>query len=246
MARKKNTKLKAALDMKHRCSSNTCKILNPSLTELLGYEELVKRITKVDKSYFAAMGNFDFKRLEKYPSFFDWCELHNVFQLVNREFIHALAGTIERINPEVIVEVGAGHGLLSKHLSEALGREVIATDDNSWDYEIPSNTVKLDCKDALKTYNPDLVIAAWIPYGKYWTGFFRKHPSVKGYILIGEGWGGGATGSIKDFYKNGWERTQLDEVEAYSICRTDHYFFGHTVRHSHIVYFKRPEEGLIR
>ncbi len=55
MVRKKNTKLKTALDMKHRCSSNTCKLLNPSLTELLGYEELIKRITKIDKSHFAVM-----------------------------------------------------------------------------------------------------------------------------------------------------------------------------------------------
>ncbi len=240
MARKKN----AALDMKHSCSSNTCKILNPALTGLLGYEELIKRITKIDKSYFAAMKNFNLKRLEKYPGFFAWCELHNVFLLVNKEFIKALASAIEEINPEVIVEVGAGHGLLSRHLSKALGREVIATDDNSWDSEIPSNTVKMDYKDALKTYNPDLVIASWIPYGRYWTGFFRRHPSVKGYILIGES-SGGASGSIKDFYKNGWERTQLDEVEAYSICRTDQYFFGHTVRHSHIVYFKKPDGSMI-
>lgn len=50
--------------MNHSCSSNTCKILNPALTGLLGYEELIKRITKIDKSYFVAIENFDIKRLK--------------------------------------------------------------------------------------------------------------------------------------------------------------------------------------
>jgi len=181
-----------------------------------------------------------------------WCDQHSVYQLPNIEFVQELATAIGNISPKVILEVGAGRGTISRHVSKNINRKIILTDDYSW-WDNINNKEKIECpdvikvnyKDAIDTYKPDLIIASWIPYGAYWTEYFRKCPSVKGYILIGEG-RGGCTGSDKD-WDTDWTEKYLDNVEKYGICKTDHGFSVkdnvfrtfHT-RHTRVTYFERP------
>lgn len=222
---------------------DTFELLDASLTSLLDYRDLVDRIQKADNAFLDRVRRFDITNLgQKDLGFFMWCDTRNVFQLMNREFIDALADEIKKIDPEVIVEVGAGRGLMGKYLSEALDREIILTDDYSyWANErLPYYVKRMDYKTAIQTYNPDLVIASWIPHGEFWTGFFRDHPSVQGYILIGE-WPGACTGSEQDL-RTDWEVNRLRNVEHYSILRSDVFgLLNRPISHAYAGYFKRPQ-----
>ncbi len=208
----------------HDCNNITCQLLNPSIEQLLEYEDLKKRVVEADEIF------FDVLKLDKFKSFpiglFGWSHAHHIFQLLNVEFIRELAKYIKEIDPKIILEVGAGNGLLGKYLTKELGKEIIMTDDYSW---WGRDGIKLQNKDVIKMnyevainrYKPDFIIASWIPYKRWWTNDFRKCESVMGYILIGEG-PGGCTGSDMD-WKTNWKMRELEEVENFSICRTDYF-----------------------
>lgn len=229
----------------HDCNNVTCQLLNPSMERLLDYEDLNNRVAKAEEIFFDGL-----KYISQNKSFplglFGWTSTHHVFQLLNIEFIRELAKEIKEISPEIILEVGAGEGLLGKYLSKELGKEVILTDDHSWwereDIKIENkDVIIMDYKTAMKIYNPDVIIASWIPYKRWWTKEFRGCKSVKGYILIGEG-PGGCTGSDMD-WKTSWIKHDLDNVEKYAICRTDHGFNGigfSRIRHTNVSLFERP------
>ena len=231
--------------LEHDCNNVTCQLLNPSLERLLDYEDLNKRVAKAEEIFFD-----DFKHISQNKSFplglFGWTSAHHVFQLLNIGFIRELVKEIKDMNPEIILEVGAGEGLLGKQLSKELGKDIILTDDHSWwekEYIKIDNkdVIRMDYKNAIEVYNPDLIIASWIPYKRWWTKEFRKCDSVRGYILIGEG-PGGCTGSDMD-WKTSWIRHDLDNVEKYAICRTDHGFNGtgfSKIRHTNVSLFERP------
>lgn len=225
-----------------KMTHNTFELLDPSLTTLLSYQELVDRIGRVERAFYERMRLLDYSEFGKNNiGFFAWCDIRNVFQVMSCEFIDALADEIRNIDPEVIVEVGAGRGSMGKYLSEALNREIILTDDHTyWTTEkLPESIKIMDYRKAIQTYNPDLVIASWIPHGSFWTGFFRDHPSVKGYILMGES-PGTCTGSELDL-KTDWEIIRLRKVEQYSILRTDMFgVLNRPITHAYIGYFKRP------
>lgn len=227
----------------HDCNNLTCQLLNPSMERLLNYEDLNKRVTKTEEIFFD-----DLKYISQSKSFplglFGWTSAHHIFQLLNVEFIRELAKEIKEINPETILEVGAGEGLLGTYLSKELGKEIILTDDYSWwekeDIKIENKDVlRMDYDAAIKKYNPDFIIASWIPYKRWWTKEFRDCESVKGYILIGEG-PGGCTGSDMD-WKTSWVKHDLENVEKYAICRTDHGSNGISrIRHTNVSLFERP------
>lgn len=229
----------------HDCNNVTCQLLNPSMERLLDYEDLNKRVAKAEDIFFDGL-----KYISQNKSFplglFGWTSAHHVFQLLNIEFIRELAKEIKEISPEIILEVGAGEGLLGKYLSKELGKEIILTDDHSWwereDIKIENkDVIIMDYKTAMKIYNPDVIIASWIPYKRWWTKEFRGCKSVKGYILIGEG-PGGCTGSDMD-WKTSWIKHDLYNVEKYAICRTDHGFNGigfSMIRHTNVSLFERP------
>ena len=131
---------------------------------------------------------------------------HPVYEFLNSEHLTALSdyfalrssdlgATSEK--PLIILEVGAGNGRLSHFLREKLGEdekglvEVIATDANvSKDtnpYGIspvfPVEHITTD--EALRQFNPDIVICSWMPYRADWTPVFRATKSVKEYVLLG-------------------------------------------------------------
>jgi hypothetical protein len=120
-----------------------------------------------------------------------------------------------RTIPLIVLEVGAGNGRLSHFLSTALteGRsvkDIRATGSPSFRHDDPeSENIVIICtdsgdrgldvecgmrfpvekirhEDALSKYKPDIVIVSWMELGCDWTESFRRCPSVKEYILIGE------------------------------------------------------------
>ena len=89
----------------------------------------------------------------------------------------------------VVLECGAGNGVLSHHLAQRLEglATVIATDDFS--SEIAALTTKvlpLTCKQALEQFSPAVVLCSWMPSGVDFTGDMRKCPAVRHILLLGE------------------------------------------------------------
>lgn len=227
----------------HDCNNETCQLLNPCLEKLFRYKDLNDRVTKVEEKFFDDLQSHKLDSLSL--GLFGWTNCHHVFQLLDIEFIRELVNKIKEIDPDTILEVGAGEGLLGEYISKGLRKEVIMTDDYSWwereNLKITNeNIIRMDYKKAIDTYKPELIIASWIPYEKWWTKDFRECGSVKGYILIGEG-PGGCTGSDRD-WKTRWIKHRYNDIERFGICRTDHGLFYRDVmiRHTNVTYFERP------
>lgn len=159
------------------------------------------------------------------------------YEVLTSEFITALSdylaeranqygGTTE--NPLTILEVGAGDGRLSHFLKTHLDSrtpgifQVVATDNGS-DQNIQRHfpVEMIAYSEAVKTYQPSVVISSWMPLGRNWTGDLVVAPSVRETILIGhedvcgtpEAWGYGLE------QRGGHERFELEEIEKYQIGR---------------------------
>ena len=236
------------MNVKHDCNNDICRLLNPCLTDLLAYEELKNRVTKVGKLFHDNIREFI---KMSYPlDLWGWASQHMMFQLPNLEFVQELAKVIKEINPETTLEIAAGRGIISRHISKIIDKDIILTDDYSWwrkekvDEKIEyADVIKMDYKEAIKKFQPDLIIASWIPYNKFWTKDFRRYSCVKGYILIGE-YPGGCTGHEND-WNTVWTRRNLEAVEKYGICRTDISFSSdsYALYHTNVTYFERPSKG---
>ncbi|MFH1631645.1 MAG: hypothetical protein ABIA47_01285 [bacterium] len=130
-------------------------------------------------------------------------EVRNVHEILTREYIEALASHIaDRIIeikdnvvlPVRILEVGGGDGRLTHHLQVAV-QERLGNDTNAvfiaTDLEVPHDgqehwSEEMSYEDALKQFNPHVVISSWMPPSQDWTADFRKTKSVQEYIMLGE------------------------------------------------------------
>ncbi|MDB5264947.1 MAG: uncharacterized protein JWN64_518 [Parcubacteria group bacterium] len=131
----------------------------------------------------------------------DFAVNNHIFEVFTQEYIEKFSGYLkERIanlssgdEPITILEVGAGNGKLSHLLKDSMkdlvasGKvKLVATDSGDWEIDSPwENVEKLEVKDALKKYHPNIVISSWMPHGEDWTKDFREEKSVKEYVLIG-------------------------------------------------------------
>ncbi len=236
----------------HNCDNDICKLLNPCNDELLSYQEVMDRVIKSENSFYDLLENMrNSKKLNLSApfGFLDWSGIHMVYQLPNKEFIYELAKKIKELDPKIIIEVGAGRGIISRHISKILNKKIILTDSYDW-WEYKNTEKEFLCQDVLKRnyidaieeFKPDLIIVSWIPYSECWTKDFRKYPFVKGYILIGEN-RGGATGCDEDWNQD-WQFQHIEDAEKYGVCKTDHIFSRkHStcfIKHTSIVYFERP------
>lgn len=190
-----------------------------------------------------------------YEKWFKFCfnKEKPVFELINREFIEALGDYLIKRAKElsdnshdetiVILEVGAGSGRLTHFLKEniekkATGTKIkfIATD--SGDLGIKSiypveDQVKY--QDAIKKYDPKIILVSWMPFEEDWTKDFRDSKSVEEYILIGEANGGCCgdkwkTWGCQSYFDNdkkspyeeeGFAKNKLDDISRHQICRAD-------------------------
>jgi hypothetical protein len=173
---------------------------------------------------------------------------HSIFQFYSQEYIAALANDIKKLKPKTIIEVGAGDGRLSFFLNKywsvkGIPLKSTPTDDYSWGMHIesdsrhivyPKEVEKLNFKEALKKYNPDVVIICWEELHAKYTQEILKFPSVRYVVWIGEG-EGGCTGDPSTFALP-YERLK----NPFGLCRTD-FMLGDDHRllyHSGVYLFK--------
>ena len=106
-----------------------------------------------------------------------------IYCFYSRELIGALAGMIASRN---CLEIGAGDGTLARFLKDS-GVRITATDNHSWNKAVAysAEVVKLDAREALSTYTPEVVICSWPPSQNDFERQVFNTPSVQLYIVIG-------------------------------------------------------------
>jgi hypothetical protein len=106
-----------------------------------------------------------------------------IYCFYSRELIGKLADMIAARN---CLEIGAGDGTLTRFLTDR-GVPVTATDNHGWTQAVkyPAWVVKLDAREALATYNPEVVICSWPPAQNDFERDVFNTPSVQLYIVIG-------------------------------------------------------------
>jgi hypothetical protein len=84
------------------------------------------------------------------------------------------------------LEIGAGDGTLTRFLRNQ-GVQLIATDNCGWNniIDYPEYVLKLDAREALATYAPEVVICSWPPSQNDFERYVFNTPSVQLYIVIG-------------------------------------------------------------
>lgn len=83
------------------------------------------------------------------------------------------------------LEIAAGDGTLSRFLKQR-GVPVTASDDYSWQHTVsyPEWVVKMDAREALRQYSPEVVICSWPPAGNAFERQIFRTRTVQLYILI--------------------------------------------------------------
>ncbi len=106
-----------------------------------------------------------------------------IYCFYSGRLIKELAGLIGN---RPCLEIGAGDGTLSRLFIEA-GIQITATDDYSWSHMIsyPELVERIDARDALKKYRPQVVISSWPPPNNNFEGHVFTADSVRLYIVIG-------------------------------------------------------------
>lgn len=174
---------------------------------------------------------------------------HQVFEFLNVEYLDALADYFvvraselgaSREKPLTILELGAGNGRLSHFLRQKLKKKatgeikIIASDSGDWKIKSDFPVEHLRHDEALKEYDPDMVIFSWMPYQKDFTRDIRNMPNVKEYLLIGEA-NGGACGdewetwginsndetAVPPYAADGFTKENLYDLSELQISRND-------------------------
>ena len=106
-----------------------------------------------------------------------------IYCFYSRELIEALAGMIGSAS---CLEIGAGDGTLARFLKDCSVR-ITATDNYSWNNAVAysEGVIKLDAREALSNYAPEVVICSWPPSGNDFERQVFNTPSVRRYIVIG-------------------------------------------------------------
>jgi len=199
---------------------NNFRYTKDPLKEAIGYKptmtvdgvEYPNPLDHVTLMFHAKAWEYDKVTKKEYPS------KQQQFQFWNKQFNDALTKVLQKMKPKLILEVGAGQGILSKILTDR-GFNVKAIDNFSWPFDKRYFKIeKIDYKNALLKYQPDVVIGSWMPLGTDWTKDFRKTKSVKHYIIIGEV-DACCGGDWTD--RKTWPMKRENEISKYALCRTD-------------------------
>jgi ankyrin repeat protein len=164
---------------------------------------------------------------------------HNVFDHLEK--------TVEGMEAlPLLLECGAGNGVLSHRLASALVGFVRVTACDSGHDRIDASAgaalvARLGSEAAIARYHPAVVLISWMPSGVDWTCHCRGCAEVSQYILLGERdgsicgdewatWGvlpedgyeyGLDEDSPKPYTADGFVQTELEEVQQWQICRFD-------------------------
>lgn len=106
-----------------------------------------------------------------------------IYCFYSQALIEALT---EMIASRSCLEIGAGDGTLARFLKNR-GVQLTATDNHGWSQAVqyPEWVVKLDAREALSAYTPEVVICSWPPSQNDFERDVFITPSVQLYIVIG-------------------------------------------------------------
>jgi hypothetical protein len=152
--------------------------------------------------------------------FVAFCRARGIYHVPTVEFVTALATLLRRL-PAPYIEVGAGQGDLARAIrTNAL--PIIATDDGTWwPDSLPDDVAQCDVRTALARYRPGTVLAVWPPRETDWPALFRAAPTVRSYLLIGDG-PRGMTGNAATWGDaHGWRHRSLPHLATLGRCRLD-------------------------
>lgn len=148
-----------------------------------------------------------------------YCDWFGLDQLLSREFNDSLAREIQKLGLAPILEVNAGCGDLAMALSRR-GIELTAVDSGQRPRRrgkaIPDSVPqKMNHREAIEKYRPELVICSWMPKDEDWTRDFRDYDFIQAYLLIG-------VEDEKIWVEHpGWQSRVLKEPNKWSLCRLD-------------------------
>ncbi len=149
----------------------------------------------------------------------EYCMLRGIYHIYTTEFVDSLAEELKSLNADSgkpILEICAGDGTLSRELV-ARGSNMVAVDDKSWDgLNFGPNVIELDGLDAVREYEPWVVIGCWVPKGNEVDVNVLRYPTVRAYIHIGYK-KDGITGSKKLWKEPGWKFKALRSVNQYAL-----------------------------
>lgn len=157
---------------------------------------------------------------------FTLCAIRRVYQIWTRDSVAAIQATLVDAQAQTILEVGAGDGRLTRALARHPAWTVVGQDDGSWAAEgqTPPAVWPLrreSLAQSLAAVQPDTVLVSWMPYESDWTVAFRACPSVRQYVVIGEG-PSGCTGTDAIFDPPPpWSIQSVPDFERGAVCRTD-------------------------
>jgi hypothetical protein len=202
----------------------------PSYNELKKYFDVVPKYSTEDKNW---------------REFVD--EDYKLYEIYTKEFIERFSDFLVEQVKELkngdklitILEVGAGNGRLTYFLNDRLKKifsdlvKFIAIDSGESEIKeaFPKTIVeKIDYREALKKYKPQIVICSWMPHGEDWTSDFRSEDSVEEYILVGEEGGccgnfaetwGDASSKNYPYKADNFERYKLSDLANVQFSRID-------------------------
>jgi hypothetical protein len=106
-----------------------------------------------------------------------------IYCFYSRQLIESLA---EKIGTRSCIEIAAGDGTLTKFLKQQ-GVQIQASDDYSWKHAVryPEWVARMDAKEALRHYSPEVVVCSWPPAGNSFERQVFRTRTVQLYIVIG-------------------------------------------------------------
>lgn len=106
-----------------------------------------------------------------------------IYCFYSRPLVDALANMAAS---GVCLEIGAGDGTLTRFLKNR-GVRITATDNHAWKHAVtyPEWVIKLDAREALSAYAPEVVICSWPPSQNDFERHVFSTPSVRLYVVIG-------------------------------------------------------------
>lgn len=188
------------------------------------YRKTAEKLVSVEKiPRYGELSNLN-DHMEKdlwYGAWRDFCSEENIFHAFCYEFVGNLIREIKKLGiRDKVVEVCAGNGKLSYWLW-CFGVPLVATDDYSWEDEIfmrPGYVERLSHQEALRKYNPELVIGCWIPLHSTIAMDVLDWKSVKYYIDIGEE----CTGVEELWNRNDVEHSSIRSANNFKMSRTEY------------------------
>lgn len=131
-----------------------------------------------------------------------WCLENAYYQVPSQELIDFLA---QEIYGKTAIEIGAGNGCIGRNLGITITDSCLQQRPDMREYyhamgqptiNYPKDIVKMRAEDAIKKYNPQVVVGCWITEkirGGITIGaiegpdedFIMSYPSVQKYIMVG-------------------------------------------------------------